>query len=124
RDVTGYIHHEGIYVGGDRFLHAPRTGDVVKISSLNEPYYAGQLAGARRVAELADAGAAVPATDVPAAPVAAEPAAPTPASGTGGSAAASGDTDAEPFDARSTIPVMPAVQPEAQEPAAETTDVV
>ena len=31
-------------------LHAPHTGDVVKISSLDEPYYAGQFAGGRRMA--------------------------------------------------------------------------
>jgi cell wall-associated NlpC family hydrolase len=50
RDPSGYIHHEGIYVGGGRFMHAPHTGDVVKISSLSDPYYAEQFAGGRRVA--------------------------------------------------------------------------
>ncbi|HEX8156374.1 MAG TPA: C40 family peptidase, partial [Solirubrobacteraceae bacterium] len=55
RDATGYIHHEGMYLGDDRFLHAPHTGDVVKVSSLDEPYYAQQFAGGRRVAQLADA---------------------------------------------------------------------
>jgi cell wall-associated NlpC family hydrolase len=50
RDSSGYIHHEGIYVGGGRFLHAPHTGDVVKVSSLSDPYYAQQFAGGRRVA--------------------------------------------------------------------------
>lgn len=47
-DSTGYIHHEGMYLGGGYFIHAPRTGDVVKISSLYEEYYARQYAGARR----------------------------------------------------------------------------
>ena len=47
-DRSGYIHHEGLYVGNGYFLHAPHTGDVVKISSLSEPYYATQYAGARR----------------------------------------------------------------------------
>ncbi|MCM1990361.1 C40 family peptidase [Oceanirhabdus seepicola] len=28
-------HHVGIYVGNNHFIHAPRTGDVVKISSLS-----------------------------------------------------------------------------------------
>lgn len=32
----GTISHVGIYVGGGNFIHAPRTGDVVKISSINE----------------------------------------------------------------------------------------
>lgn len=30
------VHHVGIYVGDDLFIHAPRTGDVVKISRLSE----------------------------------------------------------------------------------------
>lgn len=47
-DATGYVHHEGLYLGDGYFVHAPRTGDVVKISSLYEPYYARQYAGARR----------------------------------------------------------------------------
>jgi peptidoglycan DL-endopeptidase CwlO len=29
------IHHVGMYVGGGQFIHAPQTGDVVRISSLN-----------------------------------------------------------------------------------------
>lgn len=28
------IHHVGIYIGGGNFVHAPSTGDVVKVSSL------------------------------------------------------------------------------------------
>lgn len=32
----GTISHVGIYVGGGNFIHAPRTGDVVKISSIND----------------------------------------------------------------------------------------
>lgn len=28
------IHHVGIYIGGGNFVHAPHTGDVVKVSSL------------------------------------------------------------------------------------------
>lgn len=31
--------HEGIYVGNGYFIHAPKTGDVVKISSLSSSYY-------------------------------------------------------------------------------------
>jgi cell wall-associated NlpC family hydrolase len=35
------IHHVGIYVGGNSYIHSPRTGDVVKISSLTRRDYAG-----------------------------------------------------------------------------------
>jgi cell wall-associated NlpC family hydrolase len=41
--------HAGIYIGGDQFVHAPHTGDVVKISSLNEGWYASGYVGARRI---------------------------------------------------------------------------
>jgi cell wall-associated NlpC family hydrolase len=41
--------HMGIYIGGDQFVHAPHTGDVVKISSLNEGWYASTYVGARRI---------------------------------------------------------------------------
>ena len=49
QDSSGYVHHVGMYIGDDKFLHAPHTGDVVKISSLNDSYYAHQFAGGRRV---------------------------------------------------------------------------
>jgi cell wall-associated NlpC family hydrolase len=40
--------HVGIYIGGGQFIHAPHTGDVVKISSLSG-YYASAFAGGRRL---------------------------------------------------------------------------
>jgi cell wall-associated NlpC family hydrolase len=40
--------HEGIYVGNNQFIHAPHTGDVVKISSISG-WYASTYVGARRV---------------------------------------------------------------------------
>ncbi len=40
--------HMGIYIGGGQFIHAPHTGDVVKISSLSDPAYAFGYAGAVR----------------------------------------------------------------------------
>jgi cell wall-associated NlpC family hydrolase len=40
--------HEGIYIGGGRFVQAPQTGDVVKISSLSEPAYSAGFVGAVR----------------------------------------------------------------------------
>ncbi|HEX2045764.1 MAG TPA: NlpC/P60 family protein [Gaiellaceae bacterium] len=41
--------HNGIYVGGGRFVHSPHTGDVVKISSLYDSWYASTWVGARRL---------------------------------------------------------------------------
>jgi cell wall-associated NlpC family hydrolase len=43
------LSHEGMYIGGGQFIHAPHTGDVVKISSLSDPWYAGSWVGARRI---------------------------------------------------------------------------
>jgi len=40
--------HMGIYIGGGQFVHAPHTGDVVKISSLSG-YYSSAWAGGRRI---------------------------------------------------------------------------
>jgi cell wall-associated NlpC family hydrolase len=48
RDSSGYVHHVGISLGGDTFLHSPHTGDVVKTSSLDDAYYAREFAGGRR----------------------------------------------------------------------------
>jgi cell wall-associated NlpC family hydrolase len=41
--------HVGIYIGGGQFVHAPHTGDVVKISSLYDSWYAATYVGARRI---------------------------------------------------------------------------
>ena len=38
--------HVGIYIGGGQFIHAPHTGDVVRISSLSDH---GGYVGARRI---------------------------------------------------------------------------
>ena len=40
--------HVGLYIGGNEFIHAPHTGDVVKISSLTG-WYASTYVGARRL---------------------------------------------------------------------------
>jgi peptidoglycan DL-endopeptidase CwlO len=40
--------HMGIYIGGGSFIHAPRTGDVVKISSMSG-WYESRFVGARRI---------------------------------------------------------------------------
>ena len=41
--------HVGIYIGNNQFIHAPHTGDVVRVSSLSESWYASNYDGARRV---------------------------------------------------------------------------
>ena len=41
--------HMGMYIGGGQFIHAPHTGDVVKISSIYEDWYAATWVGARRI---------------------------------------------------------------------------
>ncbi|MGH3105546.1 MAG: NlpC/P60 family protein [Gaiellaceae bacterium] len=41
--------HNGIYIGGGQFIHAPHSGDVVKISSLSDSWYARTWVGARRI---------------------------------------------------------------------------
>jgi cell wall-associated NlpC family hydrolase len=40
--------HVGIYIGGGQFIHAPHTGDVVKISSMSG-WYSSTFAGGRRI---------------------------------------------------------------------------
>jgi peptidoglycan DL-endopeptidase CwlO len=42
------LNHVGIYIGGGEFVHAPHTGDVVKISSISG-WYANSYVGARRL---------------------------------------------------------------------------
>ncbi len=41
--------HNGMYIGGGQFIHSPHTGDVVKISSLYDSWYARTWVGARRL---------------------------------------------------------------------------
>jgi len=41
--------HVGIYIGGGEFVHAPHTGTVVQVSSLDSGSYASSYVGARRV---------------------------------------------------------------------------
>ena len=41
------VSHVGIYLGGGRFIHAPRRGDKVKVSNLSSGYYAERFMGGR-----------------------------------------------------------------------------
>lgn len=53
---AGMASHVGIYAGGGRFIHAPRTGGKVRLESMETPYWRSRLRGARTVIvpELAD----------------------------------------------------------------------
>jgi cell wall-associated NlpC family hydrolase len=43
------VSHIGIYVGQDRFVHAPNEGGTVRLDFLNNPYWEKHYSGARRV---------------------------------------------------------------------------
>lgn len=43
------ISHVGMYIGNDRFIHAPRTGKRIEITSLSSKYWNARYATARRV---------------------------------------------------------------------------
>lgn len=40
--------HVGIYMGSGRFIHSPRSGDVVKVSRLSHSWYRTSYSGAVR----------------------------------------------------------------------------
>lgn len=44
----GRVSHVGIYLGDERFIHAPESGQSVKISSMAEGWYRARFAGAGR----------------------------------------------------------------------------
>lgn len=48
-NTEGSISHVGIYIGNGEFIHAPRTGKPVMVSSLVDGYYAQRYATARRI---------------------------------------------------------------------------
>lgn len=50
--------HVGIYIGGGKFIHSPRPGQGVKISSLAESYYMDRWMGGRRVPGVSASAAA------------------------------------------------------------------
>jgi cell wall-associated NlpC family hydrolase len=41
--------HVGIYIGNDRFLHAPSRGSLVRVDTLHSSYWAPRFTGARRL---------------------------------------------------------------------------
>lgn len=40
--------HVGIYLGDNKFVHAPRSGGVVRVEDMNESYWKKRFNGARR----------------------------------------------------------------------------
>ncbi len=48
--------HVGIYIGGGKFIHAPRPGKSVEISSIGDGYYSSRFMGGRRVSGIIGGG--------------------------------------------------------------------
>ena len=53
-DIVAFRHprrgyHTGIYIGDGKFIHSPRRGKNVEITSLDDPYFSSTFLGARRV---------------------------------------------------------------------------
>jgi len=42
--------HVGIYLGNNRFIHAPATGGAVRVEDMSQSYWASRFNGARRIA--------------------------------------------------------------------------
>jgi cell wall-associated NlpC family hydrolase len=42
------INHVGIYVGEGKFVHAPRRGEEIQVTAVNESYFEKRFVGARR----------------------------------------------------------------------------
>lgn len=45
----GRISHVGLYIGNNRFIHSPRTGKSIEITSLSHKYWGAKYAFGRRV---------------------------------------------------------------------------
>ena len=43
------VSHVGIYIGSNEFVHAPQTGERVRVANLNDDYYRNRYAGGGRL---------------------------------------------------------------------------
>ncbi len=41
--------HVGIYIGDDKFVHAPAAGKTIRVDSMQAAYWARRYNGARRI---------------------------------------------------------------------------
>lgn len=48
-NINGKIDHVGIYIGNNQMIHSPKTGDTVKITSINVSYWQQRFVTARRM---------------------------------------------------------------------------
>lgn len=48
RNSRGRVDHVGIYAGDGRFIHSPRSGQVVSYAYLDDPYYRDHFVSAGR----------------------------------------------------------------------------
>lgn len=51
RTTSKEVSHVGIVLGDDRFVHAPSSRGVVRVESMNLPYWRQRLMGIRRLVE-------------------------------------------------------------------------
>ena len=68
--------HVGIYVGQNRFVHAPATGGTVRLEDMTKSYWASRYMGARRVVAVRNLPDMPAPTIAPIAPAPASPAQP------------------------------------------------
>lgn len=105
--VRSAFSHVGIYLGNHKFIHAPRTGGVIRVEDLRVNYWTQRFDGARRAAKIAD-----PATLAAAAAAAAASATTTTASADLPAAAAPGN----PFIPVAAVPASAALLPTTSRP--------
>jgi cell wall-associated NlpC family hydrolase len=61
--VSSAFSHVGIYLGGNKFIHAPRTGGQIRIEDLSVGYWSQRFDGGRRAASIVEGTASTnPAT--------------------------------------------------------------